>query len=440
MKKETIIISSVLAALCAAANPSDPQINLLNVEQDPYSRRVTATYTLDESAIVTMDVLTNGVSIGGKNIRFVSGDCNKLIQPTSGAATRTIWWQPNRSWPDQKFTEPVVSIRVTAWATNSPPDYLVVDLADSPDVLRYYPGEGFLPGGLVENAEYRTSKIVMRRILAKDVTFTMGSGSLEPGRNATREKTHSYTLDRDYYIGVFEVTQGQWSRVTNNIAATSQFTLPGDREGRPRAYITYNRIRRNDTNTDTGVMGGNWPDEPYADSFLGLLRKKTNIDFDLPTEAEWEYACRAGTNDEQWNDGTHYSMTDNNTKDEGLPGRYRYNGGYIDGVTAPDFATTAAASGGTDIVGRHAPNLWGLYDMHGNVYEWCVDVWEDDNSGRHSGVNATTSMSDATKFSYRGGAWDKEAAACRTAARSNDSSKTPRANVGFRLVCTAGLQ
>ena len=444
--KKMIIAGAAMASFCAVADPADPQITSIDVTQNTMTRRVKVEYTLDEPAIVTMDVLTNGVSIGGENIQYVSGECNKLVQPTGAGESRKIFWQPDKSWPDHKFTEPVVSVKVTAWATNAPPDYMVVDLADVPDVVRYYPAAGFLPGGITENQEYRTSKIVMRRILAKDVTFTMGSGPLEPGRNADREKTHSYKLGRNYYIGVFEVTQGQWSKVTTTIPAKS-FTKAGEREGRPVSGVCFNILRRSDVTGNGGtVSGGNYPDAPYGGSFLGLLRDKTHIDFDLPCEGEWEYACRAGTGDEQWNNGQAYALYgSNNIMDDGLPGRYRHNGGNYDDSQNRDatfYATTSVADGGTDIVGRHAPNGWGLYDMHGNVWEFCVDVWENDNSGRHEGVNAVASGSTTanTAYPYRGGAWTRPAVGCRTALRSNDNGNTVRDTLGFRLVCTAGLE
>ena len=445
--KTTIVIGAAMVSFWTLANPADPQITSLNVEQNETSRRVTASYTLDEPAIITMDVLTNGVSIGGENIQFVSGDCNKLVQPTAQGETRTIYWQPDKSWPDHKFTEPVVSVKVTAWATNAPPDYLVVDLATVPDVTRYYTGAGFLPGGLTNNVEYRTSKIVMRRILAKDVTFTMGSGSLEPGKDAaadTRETTHAYTLSRNFYIGVFELTQGQWATVTTAFPEKC-FTLTGECNGRPVSGACYNILRRSDVAGSAGVVyGGNYPDDPYRGSFLGLLREKTHIDFDLPCEAEWEYACRAGTSDGQWNTGHPYAFYgSDNSKDGNLPGRYRYGGGNYDDSSSRDasfYATTSVANGGTDIVGRHEPNRWGLYDMHGNVWEWCVDVWENNNSGRNAGVNTTTSTSASTAYAYRGGAWTRPARGCRTAIRSNDNGNYARETLGCRLVCTAGLE
>ena len=447
--KKIITIGTAVASLCAVANPADPQITTFTVEQNETTRRVTVTYTLDEPAIVTMDVLTNGVSIGGENIQFVSGDCNKLVQPTGAGESRKIFWQPEKSWPDHKFTEPVVLVKVTAWATNAPPDYMVVDLANVPDVTRYYTAAGFLPGGITENQEYRTSKIVMRRILAKDVTFTMGSGSLEPGKDATattREQTHPYTLSRNFYIGVFEVTLGQWSKVTTTIPAKT-FNNVGERDSRPVSGVCYNILRRSDVSGNGGtVSGGNYPADPYSDSFLGLLRDKTHIDFDLPCEGEWEYACRSGTGDGYWNNGLAYAMYGSHSaQDDGFPGRYRLGGGNFDDSQSRDatfYATTSVADGGTDMVGRHAPNRWGLYDMHGNVWEWCVDRWENDNSTRHSGVYTVDVGSTAanTAFAYRGGAWTRPVTGCRTAVRSNDNGNVIRETLGFRLVCTAGLE
>ena len=132
----------------------------MKVTQDGVTRRVTVTYDLDEPAIVTMDVLTNGVSIGDANLHYVSGDCNKLVKEGEG---RTLYWNPEKAWPGYKFTTPVVTVKLTAWATNAPPDYMVVDLATSGNVS-FYTSEDALPGGLLKNEAYRRTKLVMRKI------------------------------------------------------------------------------------------------------------------------------------------------------------------------------------------------------------------------------------------------------------------------------------
>jgi len=423
--KKTIVIGAAMVSFWTLANPADPQITSLNVEQNETSRRVTASYTLDEPAIITMDVLTNGVSIGGENIQFVSGDCNKLVQPTAQGETRTIYWQPDKSWPDHKFTEPVVSVKVTAWATNAPPDYLVVDLKASVGASRveYYTAEEFLPGGLLDNVDYRQTKMVMRRILAKDITFTMGSVN-EPERNAAREEAHPAKLTRNYYFGVFPVTQAQWATVTGG--NPSNYTYPGDYAMRPVEKVSYNEIRRG-TSKDS-VLGGDWPAPPYEGSFLGQIRIRTGIDFDLPSEAEWEYAARAGLGDAKFVDGSSPSAAN-------FPGRCKTTGGMIGNENPPADCT---AENGTAIVGSYprCRNSWGIYDVQGNVQEFCLDYWAENITSLAGAVNTVVNNNRV----YRGGSWANSWTACRIATRSYNTSNYQSAFAGCRLVCTGGLQ
>ena len=132
------LLLAAFGAATAFADPSDPRITAFSVSQD-FSRVVNVSYTLDEPAYVTIDVLTNGVSIGGQNIQNVVGDCNKLV----AAGARSIQWHARKSWPDQRFDGPVVTVRLTATAADVPPDVMDIDLETK--AVAYYPGVDFLP-------------------------------------------------------------------------------------------------------------------------------------------------------------------------------------------------------------------------------------------------------------------------------------------------------
>ena len=122
--KQNLIPLLALMVEVLYAAPIAPQLTLTSVNQSAATRRVTVDYVLAAPAIVTLDVLTNGVSIGAANVTHAYGDVNRVV----GGGAHRLHWQADRSWPGFIFSDDTVSIEVTAWATNSPPDYMVVDL------------------------------------------------------------------------------------------------------------------------------------------------------------------------------------------------------------------------------------------------------------------------------------------------------------------------
>ncbi|MBR1589417.1 MAG: formylglycine-generating enzyme family protein [Kiritimatiellae bacterium] len=442
--KNLIPLSAILLAAAVCADPADPQISNVRLAQNGVSRRVTVKYDLDEAAVVTMDVLTNGVSIGGANVQAVGGDCFKKV---AAGNDHVVEWDPYLSWPDQKFGAGVVSVRMTAWALDNTPDYMAVDVsaAAQPDTQTYYPAADFVPGG-ISNGIYKTTKLLMRKIMAKDVEWTMGSTTLETQRNAAREATHQVTLTNNYYIGVYQITQAQWDLIQPSRHAPSYYNNAADRAMRPVEQVCYNEIR-NAANSTTADTAYDWPAAPNPASFLGRLRTKTGLDFDLPSEAQWEFAARAGNGDTKWGDGSGILNTDKDANLDRL-GRYERNGGRVqNGTSYANPAQSCGATNGTAIVGSYAPNSWWIYDTAGNVWEWCLDWAADDISAYDGKVNIDASAPAQTLSGVsgvnrviRGGSWINTAGGCRPAFRYN-FPPTNRINYnGFRVVCTAGLQ
>lgn len=163
------------------------------------------------------------------------------------------------------------------------------------------------------------------------------------------------------------------------------------------------------------------------DSFMGKLRNRTDgiLAFDLPTDAQWEWACRAGTSG-ALNDGTKNLVNSTSDPNLDLLGRYAANGG-----TLPSGITEALATekNGSAIVGSYRPNAWGLYDMHGNVYEWCLDWFVEAISG---GEDPTGPASGSDRV-RRGGGWNDSAAHARSASRLGIPPASRYAFVGFRV-------
>ena len=431
-----------LAAVAVAASvtlpAAVPEVTDVTMAQDD-TRHVTISYTLSEApAVVTVDVQTNyaengetgWASIGGENIQNVTGDVWKQVE----IGARTIHWRPDLSWPDHKIADGGVRAVVTAWALDNTPDYMVVDITATggADTQRYYPAAGFVPGS-VTNSLYKTTALLMRKIMAKDVMWTMGSVA-ESGRDATRETPHQVTLTNNYYIGVYPITQTQWQQVSGY--NPSFFTT--DRAMRPVENVSYQDIRqgKGTASSAASATAGVYPAEPYEESFLGLLRTKTGIDFDLPFEAQWEFAARAGNGEGYWGDGSVMRIV-SEKQDENLDllGRYQYNGGKLGTDCTTDPAADCGVTNGTAIVGSYVPNAWGLYDMHGNVWEWCLDLYVDNISALNGAVNTAS----GTYRVFRGGSWSNSAGYSRSAYR-NRYRNNREINIGFRIACTAGLR
>ena len=448
------ILAAVTSAALSAAVPSVTNVSMTQADD----RLVTVTYTLsDTPAVVTVDVQTNATanaasddpgwkSIGGEAIWNAIGDVWKRVEPGS----RTITWHPDHAWPGHEIVGERSRAVVTAWALENTPDYMVVDLI-APNVVRYYPAVDFLPkksldqagAAVTNNPDYKMTKLLMRKILAKGVTCRLGSSDNETQRVSAREALHTASFTNNYYIGVFEVTQGQWTNTMINSYATPKFTTA--REMRPMEGVCYNEIRISGYRyDDDGLARYSWPSNPAPVSFLGRLRAKTGLDFDLPSEAQWEFAARAGHGSGFWNDGTKVL---NSNSDANLKRLARFNGNPSVVGSSSSVAGTVPPSEGTAIVGSYAPSTWGLYDMHGNVYEYCLDWYLEDMSSLDGRVNIDPQHPDkmwsgvaGSNRAARGGGWVAEAYKCRASYRFGQGATGRDLSIGFRVVCTAGLR
>ena len=300
-------------------------------------------------------------------------------------------------------------------------DYLVIDISGATSTS-HYPAS-YLPaipvGGWTD--EYKTTKIVLRRIPATTTGFMMGSPADESGR-CPDEVQHAVTLTRAFFIGVFPVTQRQWELVMGT--RPSYFNNATYYCCRPVEQVSYDDIRG-------PYRGSQWPVTNAVDrgSFMGMMRKRTGLAaFDLPTEAQWEYACRAGTTT-ALNTGHNLTSDDSDLHLDSVA-RYWSNSRLL-------LRQGCAPSAGTAIVGSYLPNAWGLYDMHGNVWEWCRDWY-----GPYTGAATDPSGASAGAFRVlRGGSWSYGASFCRSAYRyyygsRSSATDTQCYNFGFRAALT----
>ena len=437
MNMQAKILSVLVCVLSVAtlfATATDvPVVSDVTFDQPGGGRTVTVTYNLQYApAIVTVDVLTNGVSIGAENIVSFEGDVGKVVQP----GARQFKWFAKRDWPEHFITENIVSVKLRAWSLFSPPPYMVADLETKSNVT-YYVSVDALPDGGLSNRLYKTSRLVMRRINAAGVRWNMGSHSTEIGYQkttplyVTREKIHPAQLTNDYYIGIYPLTRGQFKRITGFAPSRSDGPSGITNEIYSVQWVSYSEMRQvaptDSTATPTASNHDyDWPAAPAPDSYLGKISSFTGVAFDLPGEGEWEYACRAGNYSGFWGDGSVILQASGN--DANLTRLANYHGG----------------SNGTEDkclpVGIFEPNAWGLYDMHGNLWEMCLDVYVDDISELNGAINTTQISgqsldgSNGIRHSDRGGARHKDAQYCRSAFRDRDPEAGRSGGVGFRLV------
>ncbi len=287
--------------------------------------------------------------------------------------------------------------------------YVVVDLSGGPDAASY-PVRYTDTAPNLDDDNCRTTELWLRKIRAG--TFTMGSPSNEVGRQ-DNETQHKVTLTKDYYMGVFECTQKQWELVMGDNPSSYQ----GD--CRPVVRVSYDMIRG--TSTDAGA---GWPVYGHvvdSASFMGKLQEKTGLVFDLPTEAQWEYACRAGTTT-ALNSGKNLAsyFSDANVAEVGRCGFNQSDGkgGYTEYTK----------------VGSYLPNAWGLYDMHGNVYEWCLDWWGGSDYAKNA-VSDPLGMTSGSNRVTRSGGYSDSAYSCRSAFRGYYPPSYCDGNKGLRVVC-----
>ncbi|MDR0352377.1 MAG: SUMF1/EgtB/PvdO family nonheme iron enzyme [Opitutaceae bacterium] len=288
-------------------------------------------------------------------------------------------------------------------------DYLIIDLSAGPNATNYPVSTSAAPpADIATNAACRTTELWLRRVTPG--SFTMGSPANETGRYPD-ETAHTVTLTQPYHIGLFEITQKQWHLV---MGAPPPPPSAAAGDTRPVENISYNDIRG-------ASAGAGWPasDAVDADSFIGKLRAKTGRLFDLPTEAQWEYAARAGTTT-ALNNGANLADAGADASLDAL-GRYAGNksdgqGGHADGQTT---------------VGAYLPNAWGLHDTHGNVQEFCLD-W-------HGALAVTPALDpkgaiSGTERVLRGGSWSLDASEARSAARDAAAPVAISADIGLRIV------
>ncbi len=373
-KTPTAIINYTVSS---SENDTDLYLNFYGINTT--NNMAIPPYALHGEGVKTVTVLK-----GGKTLYQIGP-----VKP----GKHTLIWEINPA-ELSLYTSDSFEVRMDAYSHQNL--YLLIDISEGPEARRYPTRfSSCLPTPIPD--EYRTKIIALRYIPSG--AFVMGSPATTWEREISNQ--HSVVLTQNFYIGIFEITQQQWKLVMGS----NPSTYPG--ETHPIETVSYNTIRGSN-------KGARFPEHNYVDStsFMGKLRSRTKLNFDLPTAAQWEYACRAGTT-------TSLNSGKNLTAPLKCPnmhevGRYSYNRKHEEHAK----------------VGSYAKNAWGLYDMHGNVFEWCLDLYAIstispvvDPLGPHKGLKRIT----------RGGSCRSDADLCRAGYITGDYPEYSRFHLGFRL-------
>lgn len=353
------IVRAAGAALLSFPLLAAPTVTDVVLSQEPGTSDLLIDYGLgDEAAIVTVDIQRksdgNWVSIGVTNLTHLTGDVHREL---AASGSYTVRWNPTLAWKDAP-SEPVeVRAVVKAYPLDNPPDVLVAQLMGRLE-HEYYDDLCQLPGGILGNEQYKRESIVMRRCHAAGRTFTLGR-DYNPGNWAPNWAQRDVTFKNDFYIGVFELTGAQMSSARRWHPDTK---VSG-------AYDDNWQKRPFNGQSCQWMRGAKYPDPPAADSGLDNFYTRTGIRFDLPSAAQWEFAARAGLSAEYLG-----------REDIPAPKFASYDAEDSDGTVArvATFNASRAPDNRATEVGSHEPNAFGLYDVFGNVAEFCLDRISND--------------------------------------------------------------
>jgi formylglycine-generating enzyme required for sulfatase activity len=260
------------------------------------------------------------------------------------------------------------------------------------------------------------NSIAVKLVLIPPGKFTMGSPQNEKGRKKDEDQ-REVDIKKAFHLGVYEVTQGQFEKVMgfnpSYFSARATGRRGADYESWSKPGGGQDKVQRLGNTSDFPVENVSWHEAVDFCKKLTALpaEQKAGRTYRLPSEAEWEYACRGGARATQ----VFYFGNSLSSEQANFRGTEPYGGA----AQGPWLERTSK-------VGSYQPNAFGLYDMHGNVWEWCLDAFEYEG--------------DRDFRARRGGSWGEGAEQCRSAIRLRRAPDDHRWNLGFRIVMVTADQ
>jgi len=305
-----------------------------------------------------------------------------VVKGIRQAVNRLSQASPRNSTPVPPATS-IASLRLHSFAFES------VTVNEQGKIVQYKLGEA------QQWEEDLGNGVVLETVSIPGGSFLMGSPREEEGRAEDDRESPQHRVEiARFFIGKYPITQSQYQEVMGN--NPSYFQKNGAH--RPAEQVPWER----------------------AIAFCQKLSQKTKRTYRLPSEAEWEYACRSGTT-------TPFHFGETITSDlANYDGNYTYRA-----------APKGEYRGETTSVGKFSPNAFGLFDMHGNVWEWCADKWHSNYQGAPINGNAWITSGYSSYRLLRGGSWNRYPWYCRSAYRLRDAPDDCESTVGFRVVLVA---
>ena len=367
-----------------------------------------------QPAFVTLDVLTNGVPLPVAAVQTLSGDVStSLTDFIADGPGKQIVWKARTDWKGNLTSN--ATVVVSAHYTNHLEGvYLRIDVTGGTSAESWPHHFGSVEPDVTSTA-FLWDELWLKCVPAG--TFHMGSPENELGRKvyeSNDETQHQVTITKPFFIGVTPLTRKQWTNMGGTMGTGTSLLPVEGYESCPAGNLRYSFGSKNGTRLDTMVA---------------TLNEKTGLSgFGLPTEAQWEYACRADTQG-VWADGSPWEPSITAAKPEksenlALLGWYGGNSTVSGTKVVHDVATKS-------------PNAWGLYDFHGNVWEFVRDKYAVYPTIPQTDpfIDPGYPVTDEITIVRRGGSKDTNASGCRAAVR-NTGIKAYQTNTttGARLV------
>ena len=391
--------------------PPEQVMGKATFSSDIYSLGVTCIHLLTEVEPSKLFDVSEGKLIWRNYLKSkVSDEVKKMLDKMIVGATKKRFQNPgeilsliNQIYPTEKklTPPPKISPKLTVPPVineTSPPQTFLKSIPESEI------GEKFTfevvtvnnfgkiisrtPASARQKIEDLGNGIKLEMVYIPGGSFLMGSPENEQGRNQHESPQHQVTL-QPFYMSKYPITQEQYQAITRE--------NPSHFKGKSRP-----------------VENVTWYD---AVEFCQNLSQKTGKIYRLPSESQWEYACRAGTTTPFYFGETITSELVN------CDGNYPYSN-----------APKDKYRGETTDVGSFPPNSFGLYDMHGNVWEWCLDIWHINYDGAPTDGSAWETLGDSNIKVLRGGSWSNSSWNCRSARRYNNDGENLIYYRGFRIV------